>query len=87
MRCGPLGARGTAGHVPLREHRVDRDEPVAHAAFVGSPGHVGNLIDAKVRRVGVAVVTAGDAETSHVRDFAARFGVPKSKFAKRPKGK
>jgi len=49
----------------------DRDEPAAHAAFVNSPGHYANLIDGKVRRVGVAVVTVGDGETFYVEDFSA----------------
>ena len=49
----------------------DRDERAAHAAFVGSPGHFANLIDGKVRRVGVAVVTVGDGETFYVEDFSA----------------
>jgi uncharacterized protein YkwD len=48
----------------------DRDEPAAHRAFVASPGHYANLIDANERRFGVAVVTVGHGETFYVEDFS-----------------
>ncbi len=49
----------------------DRGEKAAHAAFVNSPGHYANLMDGKVRRIGVGVVTVGDGETFYVEDFSA----------------
>lgn len=48
----------------------DRSEPAAHRAFVTSPGHFANLIDANEHRIGVAVVTVGDGETFYVEDFS-----------------
>jgi uncharacterized protein YkwD len=48
----------------------DRDEPHAHEAFVNSPGHYANMIDPNLRRLGVAVVTAGNDETFYVQVFS-----------------
>ncbi|HEY0382362.1 MAG TPA: CAP domain-containing protein [Candidatus Elarobacter sp.] len=48
----------------------DRDEPHAHSAFMNSPGHASNILDANERRIGVAVVTVGDHETFYVQTFS-----------------
>jgi uncharacterized protein YkwD len=49
----------------------DWDEPRAHAAFMNSPPHAQNVLDPKLRRIGVAVVTVGNHETFYVEDFSA----------------
>lgn len=48
----------------------DRDEAHAHEAFVSSAGHYANMIDARERRVGIAVVTVGAGETFYVQVFS-----------------
>jgi uncharacterized protein YkwD len=50
----------------------DWDEPHAHAAFMNSPPHAANVLDANERKIGVAVVTVGDRETFYVEDFSAK---------------
>lgn len=48
----------------------DQDEPHANVAFVTSPGHYANMVDPNERRLGVAVVTVGRAETFYVQVFS-----------------
>jgi uncharacterized protein YkwD len=50
----------------------DWDEPRAHAAFMNSPPHASNVLDANERKLGVAVVTVGDHETFYVEDFSGK---------------
>ena len=48
----------------------DQDEPHANQAFLHSPGHYANIVDPHPRRVGAAVVAAGDGEVFFVEEFA-----------------
>jgi uncharacterized protein YkwD len=48
----------------------DQDERHAHAAFLRSPGHYANIVDGHPRRIGTAVVAAGDGEVFFVEEFA-----------------
>jgi uncharacterized protein YkwD len=48
----------------------DQDEPHANQAFLRSPGHYSNIVDRHPRRVGTAVVAAGDGEVFFVEEFA-----------------
>jgi uncharacterized protein YkwD len=48
----------------------DSDELHAHAAFMKSAPHAANLLDPKLRRMGIAVVTVGAHETFYVEDFS-----------------
>ncbi|HEX3466191.1 MAG TPA: CAP domain-containing protein [Candidatus Elarobacter sp.] len=48
----------------------DQDEPHANEAFLTSPGHYANIVDPHPRRIGVAVVAAGDGEVFYVEEFA-----------------
>jgi uncharacterized protein YkwD len=50
----------------------DSDEPHAHAAFMNSPEHAQNVLDAREARIGVAVVNVGTSETFYVEDFSAK---------------
>ncbi|HEY0615650.1 MAG TPA: CAP domain-containing protein [Candidatus Elarobacter sp.] len=49
----------------------DQDESHANQAFLHSPGHYANIVDPHPRRVGVAVVAAGDGEVFYVEEFAS----------------
>ena len=48
----------------------DQDERAANQAFLHSPGHYSNIVDAHPHRLGVAVVAAGDGEVFYVEEFA-----------------
>lgn len=48
----------------------DQDEAHAHAAFLSSPPHYANIVDPHPRRLGVAVVAAGEGEIFYVEEFA-----------------
>jgi uncharacterized protein YkwD len=48
----------------------DQDEQSANAAFLHSPGHYQNIVDPHSRRLGVAVVAAGDGEVFYVEEFS-----------------
>jgi uncharacterized protein YkwD len=48
----------------------DQDEQHANEAFLTSPGHYANIVDPHPRRIGVAVVAAGDGEVFYVEEFA-----------------
>ena len=48
----------------------DQDEAHANQAFLHSPGHYANIVDPHPRRVGAAVVAAGDGEVFYVEEFA-----------------
>lgn len=50
----------------------DWSEPQAHSAFMHSPPHAANVLDANEKKVGVAVVTVGDRETFYVEDFSGK---------------
>jgi len=50
----------------------DSDERHAHTAFMNSPEHARNVLDAHEARLGVAVVTVGSGETFYVEDFSAK---------------
>ena len=48
----------------------DQDESHANQAFLRSPGHFANIVDPHSRKLGVAVVAAGDGEVFYVEEFA-----------------
>ena len=47
----------------------DQDEQSANSAFLHSPGHYQNIVDPQKRRLGIAVVAAGDGEVFYVEEF------------------
>ncbi len=49
---------------------LDQDEPHANAALLASPGHFANIVDPRQRRLGTAVVAAGDGQVFFVEEFA-----------------
>lgn len=65
-----LRAAGLANHYAAENLAFDQDEKAAHQAFLHSPGHYGNIVDTQSRRLGVAVVAAGDGEVFYVEEFA-----------------
>lgn len=48
----------------------DQDETHANQAFLHSPGHYANIVDPNPRRLGTAVVAAGDGELFYVEEFS-----------------
>ena len=48
----------------------DQDERAANQAFLHSPGHYSNIVDPHPRKLGIAVVAAGDGEVFYVEEFA-----------------
>ena len=48
----------------------DQDEEHAHAAFVHSADHYANIVNPHSRKIGAAVVAAGDGEVFFVEEFA-----------------
>jgi uncharacterized protein YkwD len=65
LRAAGLGNRYAAENMAF-----DQDEKAAHQAFLRSPGHYSNIVDAHPRKLGVAVVSAGDGEIFYVEEFA-----------------
>lgn len=67
-----LRASGYAFTFAAENMAFDQDETHAHRAFLNSPGHYANIVDPTPRRLGVAVVAAGDGEIFYVEEFAAQ---------------
>ncbi len=65
-----LRAAGWANRYAAENMAFDQDEKSAHEAFLHSPGHYGNIVDSHPRKLGVAVVAAGDGEIFYVEEFA-----------------
>jgi uncharacterized protein YkwD len=65
-----LRAAGLGNHYAAENMAFDQDEKSAHQAFLRSPGHFGNIVDSHSRKLGVAVVAAGDGEIFYVEEFA-----------------
>jgi uncharacterized protein YkwD len=65
-----LRAAGFANRYAAENMAFDQDEKAAHQAFLHSPGHYGNIVDSHSRKLGVAVVAAGDGEIFYVEEFA-----------------
>ena len=65
-----LRASGMRYRYASENMAFDQDEPHAHQAFLHSPGHYANMVDPHPRRIGVAVVAAGDGEIFYVEEFA-----------------
>ena len=65
-----LRAAGYVNRYAAENMAYDQDERSAHQAFLHSPGHYGNIVDTHTRRLGVAVVAAGDGEIFYVEEFA-----------------
>jgi uncharacterized protein YkwD len=57
-------------HFASENMAFDQDEPHANQAFLHSPGHYANIVDPHPRRVGAAVVAAGDGEVFFVEEFS-----------------
>jgi uncharacterized protein YkwD len=49
---------------------LDADEPHANAALLGSPVHRANILDPRVRKIGVAALSVGVGASLYVEDFA-----------------
>ncbi|MBV8368581.1 MAG: hypothetical protein JO036_06545 [Candidatus Eremiobacteraeota bacterium] len=67
-----LAAWHMAGTYAGENIAFDYDEPRAHAAFMNSPPHAQNVLDANEHKLGVAVVTVGNDETFYVEDFSGK---------------
>jgi uncharacterized protein YkwD len=65
-----LRAAGLHNRFAAENMAFDQDERHAHQAFLQSPGHYANIVDSHPRRVGVAVVSAGDGEVFYVEEFS-----------------
>ncbi len=65
-----LRAAGFANRYAAENMAFDQDERSANQAFLRSPGHLGNIVDAHTRKLGVAVVAAGDGQIFYVEEFA-----------------
>jgi uncharacterized protein YkwD len=65
-----LRAAGYQHRYAAENMAFDQDERHAHAAFLHSPGHYANIVDAHQRHVGTAVVAAGDGEVFFVEEFS-----------------
>lgn len=65
-----LRASGLRYRFAAENMALDQDERHAHAAFLHSPGHFANIVDPAPRKMGVAVVAAGDGELFYVEEFA-----------------
>jgi len=65
-----LRAAGLHNRFAAENMAFDQDEVHAHQAFLHSPGHYANIVDAHPRRLGVAVVAAGDGEVFYVEEFS-----------------
>ncbi len=65
-----LRAAGLINRYAAENLAFDQDEKSAHQAFLHSPGHYGNIVDSHSRKLGVAVVAAGDGEIFYVEEFA-----------------
>jgi uncharacterized protein YkwD len=65
-----LKAAGVPYRVAEENMAFDQDEPHANAALLASPGHLANIVDPRPRRMGTAVVAAGDGEVFFVEEFA-----------------
>jgi uncharacterized protein YkwD len=65
-----LRAAGFANRYAAENMAFNQDEKSAHLAFLHSPGHYGNIVDSHPRKLGVAVVAAGDGEIFYVEEFA-----------------
>src|SRR6202011_294114 len=48
----------------------DRDEAHANAAFLQSRGHYENIVDPHPRKLGIAVLAAGEGEIFYVEEFS-----------------
>ena len=65
-----LKAAGVSYRVAAENMALDQDEAHANAALLASPGHLANILDPRPRRLGTAVVAAGDGEVFFVEEFA-----------------
>ncbi|MFN2459436.1 MAG: CAP domain-containing protein [Candidatus Velthaea sp.] len=65
-----LGDVGFTWHVAAENIALNSDETHAHQALLDSPGHRANMLDPRVRLVGVAALNVGQGSTLYVEDFA-----------------
>ncbi len=65
-----LRAAGLHTRFAAENMAFDQDESHANQAFLHSPGHYANIVDAHPHKLGIAVVAAGDGEVFYVEEFA-----------------
>jgi uncharacterized protein YkwD len=65
-----LSAIGFHWSVAAENIALDEDEPHANAAFLQSAPHRANILDPRVRKIGVAAVGVGVGAALYVEDFA-----------------
>lgn len=65
-----LVAEGCAFRFAAENMAFDRDVAHANAALLHSPGHYANIVDPAPRKLGTAVVDAGDGQVFFVEEFA-----------------
>lgn len=66
-RLGRLGFRWS---LAAENIALDQDEPHANSALLQSAAHRANILDPRVRKIGVAAVAVGIGATLYVEDFA-----------------
>jgi uncharacterized protein YkwD len=65
-----LAAVGVRWSVAAENIALDEDEPHANAALLGSPDHRANILDPRLRKIGVAALGVGVGAALYVEDFA-----------------
>jgi uncharacterized protein YkwD len=65
-----LQAVGFHWRVAAENIALDQDEQHANAALLGSAPHRANILDARVRKIGVAALRVGAGAELYVEDFA-----------------
>jgi uncharacterized protein YkwD len=66
-----LAAVGFRWSVAAENIALDEDEAHANTALLHSPDHRANILDPRVRKIGVAVLGLGVGASLYVEDFAA----------------
>jgi uncharacterized protein YkwD len=65
-----LAALGFHWHFAAENIALDEDEPHANAALLDSAPHRANILDPRVRKIGVAALGVGVGAALYVEDFA-----------------
>jgi uncharacterized protein YkwD len=65
-----LAAVGFRWQVAAENIALDEDEKHANAALLDSPSHRANILDPRVRKIGVAALGVGVGAALYVEDFA-----------------
>lgn len=67
-----IEAAGYAWLVAAENIALDADAPHAHVALLNSPDHRANILDPRLRQIGVAALTVGVGATLYVEDFGTQ---------------